>query len=59
MSNRYDLRLSHVRTFLVAAKHNSFREAAKRLDLTVATVNNHIAALELLASDFLREELEE
>ncbi|MHC1600791.1 MAG: LysR family transcriptional regulator [Candidatus Nezhaarchaeales archaeon] len=46
MSSNYDLKLSHIRTFLIAVEHNSFREAAKRLGLTVATVSNHIAALE-------------
>ncbi|RLF05721.1 MAG: hypothetical protein DRJ60_05245 [Thermoprotei archaeon] len=46
MSSHYDLKLSHIRTFLIAAEHSSFREAARRLGLTVATVSNHIAALE-------------
>lgn len=41
-----DLKLSSIRVFLVAAEHNSFREAAKKLGLTVATVSNHVASLE-------------
>ncbi len=46
VSNDFDLKLSHIKTFLVTIVRKSLREAARELGLTAATVGSHITALE-------------